>query len=55
VDAAALLVADTVSGEVVDRLAAFAQDARPVLASRHAQQCDGLDVLPEVLAHAVGA
>jgi hypothetical protein len=55
VDAAALLVADTVSGEVVDRLAALAKDARPVLASRHAQQCDGLNVLPDVLAHALHA
>jgi hypothetical protein len=55
VDAAALLVADTVSGEVVDRLAALAQGARPLLASRHAQQCDGLNVLPDVLAHALHA
>jgi hypothetical protein len=55
VDAAALLVADTVSGEVVDRLAALANGAQPLLASRHAQQCDGLNVLPDVLAHALHA
>lgn len=51
VDAAALLVADTCSGPVVDRLAELAAGGRPLLASVHAQKCDGLNVLPDVLAH----
>jgi hypothetical protein len=50
VDAAALLVADTCSGPVVDRLAELAGGACPVLASVHAQKRDGLNVLPDVLA-----
>jgi hypothetical protein len=51
VDAAALLVADTCSGRVVDRLAELAAGERPVLASVHAQKREGLNVLPDVLAH----
>jgi hypothetical protein len=53
VDAAALLVADTVSGQVVDRLAELARLADgqgPLLASAHAQKVSGLNVLSEVLA-----
>lgn len=50
VDAAALLVADTCSGPVVDRLAALAGGDRPLLASVHARKCEGLNVLPDVLA-----
>jgi uncharacterized Zn-binding protein involved in type VI secretion len=52
VDAAALLVADTCSGVVADTLAALGVgDALPCLASVHAQKLDGLNVLPDVLAH----
>jgi hypothetical protein len=51
VDAAALLVADTCSGPVVDRLAELAAGTRPLLAGVHVQKCEGLDVLPDVLAH----
>lgn len=51
VDAAALLVADTCCGPVVDRLAALAGGGQPLLASVHAQEGAGLNVLPDVLAH----
>jgi hypothetical protein len=51
VDAAALLVADTCSGAVADRLAALAGGGEPLLASVYAQKCEGLNVLPDVLAH----
>jgi hypothetical protein len=51
VDAAALLVADTCSGPVVDELARLAGGTDPLLASVHAQKCEGLNVLPDVLAH----
>jgi hypothetical protein len=50
VDAAALLVADTCSGGVVDRLADLAAGATPLLASVHAYKREGLNVLPDVLA-----
>jgi hypothetical protein len=61
VDAAALLVADTLSGEVTDRLAelVLGQGAgaglgrTPLLASVHACKLDGVSVLAEVLAHAL--
>jgi hypothetical protein len=57
VDAAALLVADTVSGEVTDRLAELGQGAgagqAPLLASVHACKANGVSVLAEVLAHAL--
>ncbi|GAB3404222.1 phosphoribosyltransferase [Massilia agilis] len=50
VDAAALLVADTCCGQVVDRLAQLAGSEAPMLAGVHAQKRDGLNVLPDVLA-----
>lgn len=53
VDAAALLVADTCSGEVADRLARLAGTSQPRLAAVHARKLDGLSVLPAVLAHAL--
>ena len=51
VDAAALLVADTCSGAVADQLAALGEGERPLLASVHATRRDGVNVLPDVLAH----
>jgi hypothetical protein len=51
VDAAALLVADTCSGAVVDWLAELGHGSQPVLAAVLAQKAEGLNVLPEVLAH----
>lgn len=51
VDAAALLVADTLSGPVADRLAQLGAGRAPLLAAVHAQKLDGIDVLPAVLAH----
>lgn len=53
VDAAALLVADTVSGAVADRVAQLGAGRAPLLAAVHAQKAAGLNVLPEVLAHAL--
>jgi hypothetical protein len=53
VDAAALLVADMCAGPVVDRLAQLGAGRNPILASVHAQQQGGLNVLAEVLAHAL--
>lgn len=53
VDAAALLVADTLSGAVCDRLAELGGGQQPLLAAVHAQKVDGLNVLPAVLAHAL--
>jgi hypothetical protein len=53
VDAAALLVADTLSGEVTDRLAQLGAGRNPVLASVHACKREGLSVLGEVLARAL--
>jgi hypothetical protein len=53
VDAAALLVADTCSGAVADRLAELKAGERLTLASVHGQKPDGLNVLPDVLAHAL--
>lgn len=53
VDAAALLVADTCSGAVADRLAALGEGQPPLLASVHAARRDGVNVLPDVLAHAL--
>jgi hypothetical protein len=53
VDAAALLVADTLAGPVVDRLAELGQGDAPLLAAVHAYKLGGLNVLPEVLAHAL--
>jgi hypothetical protein len=50
VDAAGLLVADTCSGPVVDRLADLAGGEHALLASVHAQKREGLNVLPDVLA-----
>jgi hypothetical protein len=51
VDAAALLVADTCSGPVVDSLAELGKDKQPLLASVHPYKASGLNVLPAVLAH----
>jgi hypothetical protein len=51
VDAAALLVADTCSGPVVDWLAELGKGSDPLLASVHPQKASGLNVLPGVLAH----
>jgi hypothetical protein len=51
VDAAALLVADTCSGPLVDWLAELGKGSAPLLASVHPQKANGLNVLPEVLAH----
>jgi hypothetical protein len=53
VDAAALLVADTLSGAVTDRLAELGLYRDPILASVHAQKQAGVAVLAEVLAHAL--
>jgi hypothetical protein len=53
VDAAALLVADTLSGAVTDRLAILAAGRNPLLASVHAQKQAGMAVLAEVLARAL--
>jgi hypothetical protein len=53
VDAAALLVADTLSGEVTDRLAQLGAGHSPMLASVHARKREGLSVLGEVLARAL--
>jgi hypothetical protein len=50
VDAAALLVADLLSGAMTDRLAELGMGRAPILASVHAQRQDGLSVLGEVLA-----
>jgi hypothetical protein len=54
VDAAALLVADTLSNEVVDRLAELAAAQSPILASVHACRPGGVAVLPGVLAQGLG-
>jgi hypothetical protein len=51
VDAAALLVADTCSGTAVDWLAELGGSSAPLLAAVLAQNAEGLNVLPEVLAH----
>jgi hypothetical protein len=51
VDAAALLVADVLSGEVADRLAQLGAGQDPLLVGVHAQKLDGLNVLGEVLAY----
>lgn len=51
VDAAALLVADTCSGAAVDWLADLGRGSEPLLAAVLAQDAEGLNVLPEVLAH----
>ncbi len=51
VDAAALLVADTVSGPVVDRLAQLGAGRAPLLAAVHAHKLEGINVLAAVLAH----
>jgi hypothetical protein len=53
VDAAALLVAGTVSGEVTDRLAELGLGRDPILASVHALKLAGVSVLAEVLAQAL--
>jgi hypothetical protein len=53
VDAAALLVADTVSGDVTDRLAELGLGRDPILASVHALGPAGVSVLAEVLAQAL--
>jgi hypothetical protein len=53
VDAAALLVADTLSGPVTDRLAQLGAGRAPLLAAVHAHKLDGINVLPAVLAHAL--
>jgi hypothetical protein len=53
VDAAALLVADTVSGDVTDRLAELGLGRDPILASVHALGSAGVSVLAEVLAQAL--
>ncbi|MFL6672076.1 MAG: hypothetical protein ACJ8LG_02155 [Massilia sp.] len=51
VDAAALLVADVLSGAVADRLAQLGAGQDPVLVGVHAQKLEGLNVLGEVLAY----
>jgi hypothetical protein len=53
VDAAALLVADAVSGDLTDRLAELGQGRDPLLASVHALRPAGVSVLAEVLAQAL--
>jgi hypothetical protein len=53
VDAAALLVADTVSGDVTDRLAELGLGRDPILASVHALGLAGVSALAEVLAQAL--
>ncbi|TFW27523.1 phosphoribosyltransferase [Massilia horti] len=50
VDAAALLVADTLSGEVTDRLAQLGEGKNPILAAVHARKLEGLSVVGAVLA-----
>jgi hypothetical protein len=50
VDAAALLVADTLSGAATDRLAGLAAGRSPILASVHAVRSTGVSVLAGVLA-----
>jgi hypothetical protein len=50
VDAAALVVADTCAGPVVDWLAQLGEGRQPLLASAHARRSSGLNVLAEVLA-----
>lgn len=50
VDAAALLVADTLSGEATDRLAQLGEGKNPILASVHARKREGLNVVGAVLA-----
>jgi hypothetical protein len=50
VDAAALLVADLLTGEVIERLAGWGSGPPPLLAAVHAQKHAGLNVLGEVLA-----
>jgi hypothetical protein len=49
-DAAALLVADLLTGEVAERLAQWGDGPPPLLASVHAQRREGLGVLGEMLA-----
>lgn len=51
VDAAALLVADLLSGDVTERLAHWGAGRDPLLAAVHARKRCGLGVLGEVLAH----
>jgi hypothetical protein len=50
VDAAALLVADMLSGPVTDQLAELGAGRAPLLACVHGQKTEGLNVLPAVLA-----
>src|SRR5213076_1223536 len=50
VDAAALLVADTCNPAIVRQLAALGTATAPVLASVHAQEAEGINVIAEVFA-----
>lgn len=55
VDAAGLLVADTCNPDVVRELAAFGEGRQVILASVHARESAGLNVIPAVFAAGLAA